>query len=317
MIGDIQSATDTVSSASREIAAGTTDLSQRTEQQASALEETAASMEQMTASVRGNSESAIRTVTVTRTTKDRADKGGGIVEEAIHAMGRIEASSKKIADIIQVIDEIVFQTNLLALNAAVEAARAGEAGKGFAVVAAEVRSLAGRSAEASKEIKHLIKASTQEVVTGSNLVNQAGSMLLEIVKDISVVVESIQEISNASSEQANGIGEINSAISQMDQMTQQNAALVEQNTAAATSLVDQARELAVLVSFFKLSGEQQRQAQVPVSAPEAQAVVAQPAIKTFVKKPAAVAHQPAAALPAARPVSVAASNANEDDWKEF
>ncbi len=251
----IKDSAQSVSSASSEISAGSNDLSQRTEQQASSLEETAASMEQITGTVRANSENAKNANQLSAQACDVASNGGKVVGEAVDAMGNIEKSSQKISDIISVIDEIAFQTNLLALNAAVEAARAGEAGKGFAVVASEVRSLAGRSASASKEIKALINESSQQVKTGAQLVNQAGETLKDIVSSVKEVADIIAEISNASQEQATGIDEINAAVSQMDEMTQQNAALVEENTAAAQSLVHQAQQLDVMMRFFKMDAE--------------------------------------------------------------
>ena len=248
----IKESAESVNSASSEISAGSTDLSQRTEEQASSLEETAASMEELTGTVRQNSENAKNANTLSSEAQNVAERGGQVVGEAVGAMNSIEKSSKKISDIISVIDEIAFQTNLLALNAAVEAARAGDAGKGFAVVASEVRSLAGRSATASKEIKALIMESSGQVQTGAELVNSAGSTLKDIVGSVKKVAQIISEIANASTEQSTGIDEINTAVSQMDEMTQQNAALVEENTAAAQSLVQQAQMLAQLVAFFKV-----------------------------------------------------------------
>ncbi|MDB2415230.1 PAS domain-containing protein [Rickettsiales bacterium] len=239
-----------VNSSSGEISAGSKDLSERTEQQASTLEETAASMEEITGTVRQNTEHAANANNLSAKAKDVAGKGGNIVHNVIEAMQGIEQSSTKISDIIGVIDDIAFQTNLLALNAAVEAARAGDAGKGFAVVASEVRTLAGRSATASKDIKELINNSVAQVASGSKLVSEAGETLNEIEKSVEEVASLISEISSASSQQATGIEEINSAISQMDEMTQQNAALVEENTAAAQSLVEMANKLEDMVQKF-------------------------------------------------------------------
>lgn len=252
MVKRIIEAAQSVNSASQEISAGSTDLSQRTEQQASNLEETAASMEEITGAVKQNTENANNAKNLTQSANEVADQGGTVVGKAVEAMSDIERSSQKIADIIGVIDEIAFQTNLLALNAAVEAARAGEAGKGFAVVAQEVRSLAGRSASASKEIKTLISESVDQVKSGAELVNHAGATLKDIVSAVRKVTEIMNEIASASVEQSSGIGEINNAIAQMDEMTQQNAALVEQNTAAAQSLVDHARSLEQMMRFFQL-----------------------------------------------------------------
>jgi len=249
---NIKESAQSVNSASSEISAGSTDLSQRTEEQASSLEETAASMEELTGTVRQNSENAKNANLLSSEASDVAQRGGQVVNDAVQAMTNIEKSSQKISDIISVIDEIAFQTNLLALNAAVEAARAGEAGKGFAVVASEVRSLAGRSASASKEIKALIMESSSQVKSGAELVNQAGETLKDIVSSVKKVADIISEIANASSEQSAGIGEINTAVSQMDEMTQQNAALVEENTAAAQSLVQQAQALDQMMQFFRI-----------------------------------------------------------------
>ncbi len=252
MVQKIKDASNTVNSASSEISSGSADLSQRTEQQASTLEQTAASMEEITGTVRQNSENATNANSRTNEAAKVAEEGGNVVSRAVSAMSSIESSSKKVVDIISVIDEIAFQTNLLALNAAVEAARAGEAGKGFAVVAAEVRKLAGRSAEASKDIKTLINESVEQVNSGSELVNKAGKTLEEIVTSVREVADLIAEINNASVEQTSAIEEINTAVSQMDEATQQNAALVEENTAAAQSLVEQSQDLEELVSFFRL-----------------------------------------------------------------
>ncbi|MEZ5692099.1 MAG: methyl-accepting chemotaxis protein [Rickettsiales bacterium] len=252
MVRQIIESAQSVNSAASEIASGSTDLSQRTEEQASSLEETAASMEEITGTVKQNSNNAIEANGLSEKANKVAGEGGKVVEEAVCAMSSIEQSSQKISDIIGVIDEIAFQTNLLALNAAVEAARAGDAGKGFAVVASEVRSLAGRSASASKEIKALINESEQQVKNGAVLVNQAGDTLKGIVESVRQVSGIVSEIASASKEQATGIDEINTAITQMDEVTQQNAALVEENTAAAQSMVDQAHQLEKLMSFFRL-----------------------------------------------------------------
>lgn len=252
IVVNIKSSAESVGCAANEISSGSADLSQRTEQQASNLEETAASMEEVTGAVKQNTENANNAKELAQQANNVAEQGGEVVERAVSAMGEIERSSQKIADIIGVIDEIAFQTNLLALNAAVEAARAGEAGKGFAVVAQEVRSLAGRSASASKEIKSLISESVGQVKSGAELVNQAGMTLKDIVTAVRKVTDIMTEIAAASVEQSSGIEEINNAITQMDQMTQQNAALVEENTAAAGSLVDLSSSLEEMISFFKV-----------------------------------------------------------------
>ncbi len=252
IVQKVKVSAQSVSTAANEISSGSLDLSGRTEQQASSLEETAASMEQLTGTVRQNSDNATQASSLAGEARGVADEGGAVVNQTVEAMSSIEKSSQKISDIIGVIDEIAFQTNLLALNAAVEAARAGEAGKGFAVVASEVRSLAGRSASASKEIKSLIEASGQQVRNGVELADKAGATLKEIVDSVREVTTLVSDIATASKEQAAGIDEVSSAVSQMDEMTQQNAALVEENTAAAQSLLDQAQELDKLMAFFKL-----------------------------------------------------------------
>jgi len=252
LVGQVRSSTDSIGTASAEIAVGSQDLSARTEQAAANLEETASSMEQITATVRQSSEAARQANQLAATATEVAVRGGVAVAQVVTTMDEINASSKKIADIVGVIDGIAFQTNILALNAAVEAARAGEQGRGFAVVASEVRSLAGRSADAAKEIKSLIGASVEKVAGGTRLVTDAGATMTEIVSSVKRVSDIIGEITAASGEQSQGIGEINGAVAQLDQMTQQNAALVEQSTAAAESLKEQAIRLAEVVRTFKL-----------------------------------------------------------------
>lgn len=251
----IKQAASSVNSGADEIAQGNSDLSQRTEEQAANLEETASSMEEMTSAVRQSSENASHVTSVAEQARARAQSGGQIVNDAVAAMAEINESSKKIADIIGVIDEIAFQTNLLALNAAVEAARAGEQGRGFAVVAGEVRSLAQRSAGAAREIKELIRDSVDKVASGTKLVNQSGETLNEIVTSVQEVERMVSEINRATSEQASGIEQVNQAVSQMDEVTQQNAALVEQASAAAEAMADQSRNLLNLVAFFSVSNE--------------------------------------------------------------
>ena len=252
-ISEIAEAASTVAQGVQEIAQGNADLSQRTEEQASSLEETASSMEQMTSTVKQSSQNAMEANTLASEAQKKAEQGGSVVAEAVTAMGEINASSKKIADIIGVIDEIAFQTNLLALNAAVEAARAGEQGRGFAVVAGEVRSLAQRSAGAAKEIKDLIRDSVTKVENGAKLVNLSGETLDTIVDSVKQVSAMMAEISTASMEQTSGIEQVNVAVSQMDEMTQQNAALVEQASATGEALADQASQLRQQVSFFKMN----------------------------------------------------------------
>ncbi|EJN03575.1 methyl-accepting chemotaxis protein [Herbaspirillum sp. YR522] len=254
IVSNVRSGTDTITTASAEIAAGNLDLSSRTEQQASSLEETASAMEELISTVRQNADNARQASQLAVSASEVAEQGGGVVSQVVQTMGSINDSSKKIVDIISVIDGIAFQTNILALNAAVEAARAGEQGRGFAVVASEVRSLAQRSASAAKEIKQLINDSVSKVDDGSRLVEQAGATMHEVVTSVRRVTDIVAEISAASAEQTSGIEQINHAITQMDQVTQQNAALVEQAAAAAASMQNQADGLARLVSVFSFDG---------------------------------------------------------------
>ncbi|MBL0727699.1 methyl-accepting chemotaxis protein [Piscinibacter sp. HJYY11] len=253
VVGNVRSSTDSISTASAEIATGNTDLSSRTEQTASNLQQAASSMEQLTGTVRQSADSARQANQLASSAAEVAQRGGSVVAQVVSTMDEINASSKKISDIIGVIDGIAFQTNILALNAAVEAARAGEQGRGFAVVAGEVRSLAQRSAEAAREIKGLIGSSVDKVEAGSRLVADAGATMNEIVGSVQRVTDIIGEITAASTEQSDGIGQINSAVTQLDQMTQQNAALVEESAAAAESLREQAHRLAEVVAVFKVA----------------------------------------------------------------
>ncbi|WP_431273560.1 methyl-accepting chemotaxis protein [Variovorax ureilyticus] len=255
VVGEVRTGTDTIATASSQIATGNQDLSSRTEEQASSLEETAASMEELTSTVKQNADNARQANQLAVSASEVAVRGGGVVSQVVDTMGSINASSRKIVDIIGVIDGIAFQTNILALNAAVEAARAGEQGRGFAVVASEVRNLAQRSAAAAKEIKTLIGDSVDKVEEGSKQVAEAGRTMDEIVESVKRVTDIMGEITAASQEQTSGIEQVNQAITQMDQVTQQNAALVEEAAAAAGSLQDQAGNLSQVVSVFKLAHE--------------------------------------------------------------
>ncbi|WP_050479220.1 methyl-accepting chemotaxis protein [Herbaspirillum rhizosphaerae] len=253
IVGQIREGAHTIASASSQIASGNADLSSRTEEQAGSLEETASAMEELTATVQRNADNARQANTLGATASSVAVKGGSVVDQVVETMGSINESSRKIVDIISVIDSIAFQTNILALNAAVEAARAGEQGRGFAVVASEVRSLAQRSATAAKEIKELIGDSVSKVTSGTELVELAGNTMDEVVASVKRVTGIVEEISVASQEQHQGIVQVSGAINQMDEVTQHNAALVEQAAAAARSLQDQAESLTRAVSLFKLS----------------------------------------------------------------
>ena len=326
-----------VASASAQIASGNNDLSARTEQQASALEETAASMEELGATVRQNADNARAANQLAVSASTVAVQGGDVVAEVVETMKGINASSNKIADIISVIDGIAFQTNILALNAAVEAARAGEQGRGFAVVAGEVRNLAGRSAEAAKEIKALITASVERVEQGTALVDKAGATMTEVVSAIRRVTDIMGEISAASSEQSAGVGQVGEAVTQMDQATQQNAALVEEMAAAASALNAQAGELVNAVAVFKLdanSTSSHRPART--SAAPARAPMAAPSYKAPARsslgssaksrsKPASLAAPKAGstapAAPAPKPAAPspapAKAGGNDDDWESF
>ena len=252
IVSQVRSGTDSIATASSEIAAGNLDLSSRTEQQAGSLEETASSMEELTGTVKQNADNARQANQLAITAAGIASRGGAVVAEVVATMGSINESSRKIVDIISVIDGIAFQTNILALNAAVEAARAGEQGRGFAVVASEVRNLAQRSSQAAKEIKGLIDDSVSKVGAGARLVDQAGATMEEVVASVKRVTDIIGEISSASTEQTHGIEQVNQAIVEMDNMTQQNSALVEQASAAAQAMNQQADGLAQLVSVFKV-----------------------------------------------------------------
>ncbi|WP_338819142.1 methyl-accepting chemotaxis protein [Acidovorax temperans] len=253
IVGEVRLSSDSIATGSSEIATGNADLSQRTEEQASNLEETAASMEELTSTVKNNADTAHKAAALAGEASRAAVQGGEVVGQVVSTMEEISAASRKITDIISVIDGIAFQTNILALNAAVEAARAGEQGRGFAVVASEVRSLAQRSADAAREIKTLIGASVEKVENGTQLVSEAGRSMEGIVAQVQRVSDLIGEISSATSEQTTGISQVGEAVTQLDQVTQQNAALVEQSAAAADSLRHQAAKLAEVVSVFRLA----------------------------------------------------------------
>jgi len=331
-VQQVRHSTDSIATASAEIASGNHDLSARTEQTSSNLQETAAAMEQFTSTIAQSASSAQQASSLAASATGVARRGGEVVTQVVATMDEINHSSKKIADIIGVIDGIAFQTNILALNAAVEAARAGEQGRGFAVVASEVRSLAGRSAEAAKEIKQLIGTSVEKVEAGSRLVQDAGTTMQDIVQSVQRVNDMIGEITAASTEQSSGISQVNQAVGNLDQMTQQNAALVEQSAAAAQSLREQAEQLAQVVSTFKLGGAQVPQRVASVAAPRAVAqrispspavtksVQARPKISAPGVRPAAAKPLPKAlSTPSSKPSSrlAAAAPGDEGDWESF
>ncbi len=308
-IGDVGRAVSAIEGASREIAMGNADLSQRTESQASSLEETASSMEELTSTVKQNAENARQANQLVVSTAEIAVKGGAVVNEVVETMASIKDSSRKISDIIGVIDGIAFQTNILALNAAVEAARAGEQGRGFAVVASEVRNLAQRSAGAAKEIKALIEDSVGKVDTGGKLVDEAGKTMDEIVTSVKRVTDIMSEIAAASGEQSSGIEQVNQAVEQMDQMTQQNAALVEEAAAAAESLREQAGKLAEAVSVFHIDCDR-------TNAGDRRTSASAPATNKLLRMAPKHAARPTS-TPMSKPKKVAVAGGGNDEWEEF
>ena len=305
LVGQISHSSSEIGRAASEISAGNSNLSSRTQEQAAAIEETAATVEQLTSTVKQNAENARHADQLASSARDVASAGGKVVTQAVEAMSEINRSSKRIADIISVIDEIAFQTNLLALNAAVEAARAGDQGRGFAVVATEVRNLAQRSANAAREIKTLIKDSLDKVEDGTKLVDRSGTTLEEIVNGVKKVSDIVAEIAAASDEQASGIEQVNQAVSQMDDATQQNAALVEQAAAAAVAMDDQTKSLQRLVATFEVSDSQPR-AEVPAP------VASPPAASAPSPAPAPASFEPPPPVPAN-----GANGASRDEWEEF
>ena len=312
IVGDVRQNAEGVATASAQISQGNNDLSGRTEEQASALEETAASMEQLTSTVSQNADNARQANQLAISASSVAIEGGQVVGQVVDTMKGINDSSRRIADIISVIDGIAFQTNILALNAAVEAARAGEQGRGFAVVASEVRNLAQRSAEAAKEIKELITTSVERVDAGTQLVDQAGVKMNEIVASIRRVTDIMGEISAASTEQSSGMAQIGEAVTQMDQATQQNAALVEESAAAAESLKTQAQQLVSTVAFFKLRADDGVRA--PAMPPMVKPTAAAPVERRGPDRATNVVRPPfrASAIPAP-----AAAPTGTDDWTSF
>jgi methyl-accepting chemotaxis protein len=333
VVTTVRQGSEGVSTASAEIASGNHDLSARTESQASALQQTAASMEELRSTVKQNADSALQANQLAMNASTVAVKGGAVVAQVVDTMRGINDASRKISDIIQVIDGIAFQTNILALNAAVEAARDGEQGRGFAVVASEVRSLAGRSADAAKEIKQLINASVERVEQGTTLVDEAGTTMTEVVDSIRRVTDLMGEISAASNEQAAGVAQVGEAVSQMDQVTQQNAALVEEMAAAASSLKSQAQDLVQTVAVFKTAGHTPGVTLMttPVRSPTSSSTFKgsdrrsggasgsplHRASKAATKKPPPAATRSAPKLASSAPAKAPAPAGGDEDWETF
>ncbi len=320
VVGNVRQASDSISTGSTEIAAGNQDLSARTEQQASALEQTAASMEELGATVRQNADNAKQANQLAQSASTVAVRGGDAVGQVVQTMKGINESSRKIADIISVIDGIAFQTNILALNAAVEAARAGEQGRGFAVVASEVRSLAQRSADAAKEIKALISASVERVEQGTVQVDQAGATMTEVVSSIKRVTDIMAEISAASAEQSAGVAQVGDAVTEMDKTTQQNAALVEQSAAAAESLKTQAQQLVRAVAVFKLAGPGGAAPRAMIAPPPARAALPSAPVERRGPNRATNVVRPAFNPPVPKRDSApleSAKNGTDADWESF
>lgn len=334
VVSEVRSGVESVSAAASQIATGNHDLSARTEQTAANLEETAASLEELTSTVTQSADTSRQANQLAGTAVQAAERGGAVVQQVVQSMAQINSSSRKISDIIGVIDGIAFQTNILALNAAVEAARAGEQGRGFAVVAGEVRSLAGRSAEAAKEIKTLITASVSNVDAGSAQVTQAGESMQEIVSSVRRVTDLIGELSAASGEQHDGFAQVNQAVSNLDQMTQQNAALVEESSAAAMAMNEQAQRLAQVVAVFNVGTTAVKAAAVKAPAVASTFAAAKPAPAqqpsgspaslgrakgqpVQAEKPAAATKLVAPAKPAAAVPKKAVAQGAEDDWESF
>jgi methyl-accepting chemotaxis protein len=320
-VSEVRVSTDTIATASSQIAAGNLDLSSRTEEQAASLEETASSMEELTSTVKQNADNARQANQMVVSASDHAVKGGQVVAQMVSTMGSIKESSRKIVDIIGVIDGIAFQTNILALNAAVEAARAGEQGRGFAVVASEVRSLAQRSAAAAKEIKELIGDSVEKVDAGGRLVVETGESMEQIVTAVKQVADIMSEIAAASAEQSSGIEQVNIAITQMDEVTQQNAALVEEAAAASSSMQDQAANLANTVAVFKLSGIQNTLSAKPAQRHDTSATRTKPVPKLSHKSGRQAMNKSSSASAKNGTANAAESPTNskmaENDWEEF